>query len=89
LSRTEEALRLLEAMPENPLIRGRSVHTGNTGFKGVYLNRGRYIAQCCTPPCRRLYINIFATVEDAALAFLLHQQQNHGHPGLLVFVVGV
>jgi hypothetical protein len=83
LSRTEEALRLLEAMPENPLIRGRSVHTGSTGFKGVYLNRGRYIAQCCTPPCRHLYINIFATVEDAALAFLRHQQQNHGHPGLL------
>ena len=42
--------------------------------KGVVANNGRYIAKCITPPCHGNNLGAFDTPEDAAQAYLQHQQ---------------
>ena len=45
-----------------------------SGYKGVTANKGRYRAQCTTAPCRNNNLGAFDTPEDAAQAYLQHQQ---------------
>ena len=54
---------------------------GSTGYKGVYLQDGRFQVQCNTPPCRLNFLGRFETPEEAAQAYLQHQQNQH--PGEL------
>ena len=41
---------------------------GKTGYKGVSLVEGRYLAKCTTAPCRHTHLGTFATPEDAAVS---------------------
>jgi hypothetical protein len=51
----------------------------STGFKGVVPNKGRYKAECNTSPCHHNHLGIFGTPEEAAQAYLQHQQQHKSH----------
>jgi hypothetical protein len=50
-----------------------------TGYKGVRPLKGRYQAQCTTPPCHDNYLGNFGTSEEGAQAYLQHQQHSHNH----------
>ena len=45
-----------------------------SGYKGVAASKGRYSANCDTPPCHGNNLGAFDTPEDAAQAYLQHQQ---------------
>jgi hypothetical protein len=51
----------------------------STGYKGVTPDKGRYTAQCDTPPCRNNHLGCFGTPEEAAQLYLQHKQQAHSH----------
>ena len=48
-----------------------------TGFKGVVPDHGRYQAACNTSSCRHNHLGMFGTPEEAAQAYLQHQQEEH------------
>ena len=50
-----------------------------TGYKGVAAHSGRDKGQCNAPPCHGNNLGAFDTPEDAAQAYLQHQQQEHEH----------
>jgi hypothetical protein len=65
----------LAQVQEHLLIRS---DIGQTGFKGVHQSTlGWYQAQCTTAPCCRNLLGRFGTPEQAALAYLQHQEQEH------------
>jgi len=43
----------------------------------VVANNGRYRAECSTSPCRHNYLGTFGTPEEAAQAYLQHQEKEH------------
>jgi hypothetical protein len=49
----------------------------NTGYKGVYPNKGRYSTQCNTPPCHHSHLGRFDTPEEAGQAYLQHWEKKH------------
>ena len=55
----------------------RSDRAKSTGYKGVVANNGRYRAECSTSPCRHNYLGTFGTPEEAAQAYLQHQEKEH------------
>ena len=63
---------------EEHLIRSDRANS-TTGFKGVQTlsHGGRYTATCKTPPCRNNYLGIFGIPEEAAQAYLQHQEKQH------------
>ena len=67
---------LPEVVQEHLLIRSDQA---STGYKGVAANKGRYRAQCDAPPCHNNHVGSFGTPEEAAQAYLQHQQHSHNH----------
>ena len=61
---------------EEHLIRSDRANS-TTGFKGVHPNDGRYQAVCETSHCRKNYLGRFDTPEQAAQAYLQHQEKEH------------
>jgi hypothetical protein len=49
----------------------------STGFKGVYLYKGRYQAKCDTASCHSHNLGRFGTPEEAAQAYLQHWEKEH------------
>jgi hypothetical protein len=52
---------------------------GKAGYKGVYRHKGRYMATCNTSHCCHNNLGSFGTPEEAAQAYLQHQQHSHNH----------
>ena len=48
-----------------------------SGYRGVIASYGRYRATCNTPPCRHNHLGTFDTPEEAAQAYLQHQEEEH------------
>jgi hypothetical protein len=67
---------VLLPVQEHLLIRSDK---GKTGYKGVGASYGRYQAKCDTSPCHCYSLGSFGTPEEAAQAYLQHQQHNHNH----------
>ena len=55
----------------------------STGYKGVYPHKGRFQAACDTSPCPHNHLGMFKTPEQAAQAYLQHQQHSHNHQAAL------
>ena len=48
-----------------------------TGYRGVQSDRERFQACCNLNHSRQLFLGRFATVEEAAAAFLQHWEKDH------------
>ena len=75
LEREQVPRPVLLPVQEHLLIRS---DTNRTGYKGVQPNWGRFQVRCDTPPsCQNNNLGNFGTPEEAAQAYLQHQQTAH------------
>jgi hypothetical protein len=76
---------LLPLQPPHPVLPEVQHHLlirsdkAKSGYKGVHPHRGRFEVKCATPPCHHNHLGSFDIPEEAAQAYLQHQQQNHSH----------
>ena len=70
----EQARPVLLPIQEHLLIRS---DRGQTGYRGVHPDHGRYRATCNTTPCRKNNLGFFGTPEKAAQVYLQHWEKQH------------